>query len=121
MIKANELRIGNYIQTAYDVVAVDRKLFEVGDFENKLHPAPLTEEWLMKLGFKKRESFNFDYYERIIPITTFRIQQSERSFTVNENCTYAFMDGVFLAEIAHIHQLQNLYFALTGEELILQE
>lgn len=47
--------------------------------------------------------------------------QKERSITVNENCTHCFTDGTFAAEIKHVHQLQNLYFALTGEELTLKD
>ena len=66
-MKASELRIGNKIKfmddgTIFTVVSIDLKgaglentdEFAWIEFES-LEPIPLTEEWLLKLGFKKEE------------------------------------------------------------------
>ncbi len=64
-------------------------------------PIPLTEEWLLKLGAKKDKIDNTYYLselEIMLP-NFFRYKTS------------------MIRRIEHVHQLQNLYFALTGEEL----
>lgn len=68
-------------------------------------PIPLTEEWLERLGFENY-SMNLD----------------EDGFT---HVDVSFLSGgvevyindMIYPHIKHVHQLQNLYFALTGEEL----
>ena len=117
-MKANELRIGNYvifnnfIQPEKTVI-VDGKFllpFNKTDLEinNYYQPIPLTEEWLLKFGFEK----HFEDFEKKI---------------VGFYLTYNFNDGISLngkymdepiyIDGEYVHQLQNLYFALTGEDL----
>jgi len=68
---------------------------------NKLRPIPLTEEWLVKFGFVKckvdEEYFLGDF---IIYLPSF----------------FKWKDST-LNKVKHVYQLQNLYKALTGEEL----
>jgi len=114
-MKARELRIGNYL------LGYDGKVFawELIDFETVYNdvdvdeickPIPLTEEWLLKFGFKGDD-------------------KQDKYYDVNSAC-YLHMDrggdvvhlydednDNELADCKHVHQLQNLYFALTGEEL----
>ena len=107
-MKATELRIGNYIdyttereivtmQTTYEYI----RLIHNGNKNFK--PIPLTEEWLLKFGF--------EYVNH-----TFR----HHKFCINlhENELYVLTE-THRVYIQHVHQLQNLYFALTNEELIL--
>lgn len=112
MIQANELRIGNLTQQG-EV----KNFFESGvhvgygktyNF-NELEPITLTEEWLLKCGadFKKKSNHN-----------ECDIQNICFEFNENLNLIYTAGEGVKLSEpIEFVHQLQNLYFALTGEEL----
>lgn len=113
---ARELRIGNYIQYFGNVVQVEGIVNESngfglqlngGDFasinSNSLEPIPLTEEWLVKFGFDSCKSPNKDIQVGIV--------ENEMSFVWR---------GFVLKKIQHVHQLQNLYFALTGEELTLK-
>ena len=77
-------------------------------FNTKYFPIPLTEEWLVKLGFER----NDECLElEINDISLVWIGY----ITLNFNGTYIILNN----EIIYLHQLQNLYFALTGEELTL--
>jgi hypothetical protein len=82
-----------------------------------IEPIPLTEEWLLRLGFKKRVTIghSVQYFIGINPVTQdwlFDIVwQDSQEFPFYRN-------GHF--KIQHIHQLQNLYFALTGGELTIK-
>lgn len=89
-------------------------------------PIRLTEDWLLKLGFVKDS-------------LTFRKGKYILWFNGIDNREYAFMlfdqrDGIDdspsndfhvfstnLTYVTHVHQLQNLYFALTGDELVMQQ
>jgi hypothetical protein len=114
-METKELRIGNYvyeetIEEPYQVVEV----FEISTttindgFPKALSPIPITEEWLLDLGFKgKEKAYN----------QTFYYADSFSEWKVIHR------DGLIKRNgkvIKHIHQLQNLYFALTGQELKLK-
>lgn len=116
-MKANELRIGNWV---YNHEPRKEYLLQVEsgnqiDFESEYYlPIPLTEEWLLKFGFKTvRNSF-----------LSFQLiyEQYGLHFKVFKNGVISFVlkdrNGKDeYRQINHVHQLQNLYFALTGEEL----
>jgi hypothetical protein len=74
-------------------------------------PIPLTEEWLKRFGFEKTiaddVNHHFDYYTDE-KISAGNLWEHDKGF-----CHDYDMGG----EIKHVHQLQNLYHALTGEEL----
>ena len=81
-------------------------------------PIPLTEEWLLKFGFEKgwNQYDKHDYYAKDcwgkIRIDNGYLEPAE----------YYFLDGIRDSyKIKYIHQLQNLYHALTGEELKVKE
>jgi len=68
-----------------------------------LEPIPLTEEWLLKFGFEIKQSrFGNEYLGKINLYTT-----------SDKNIVFCY-DG-YLKGIKYVHQLQNLYFALTGK------
>jgi len=88
-------------------------------FDEFMSPIPLTEEWLVKFGFNQKTYFDTDgceYYE--FKNGSFKIYNSEYSeefhvdFNVSDGCS---------VHVKTVHQLQNLYFALTGEELTLKQ
>jgi hypothetical protein len=82
-------------------------------------PIPLTEEWLIKFGFDKRESSVCDaFYIGINPITKdwlFDIVWLKNMMDYSYEGFPFYRNGHH--KIQYVHQLQNLYFALTGEEL----
>lgn len=103
------LQIGEYVQiSSIDSEFVTLKAHVMFDhvYADMIEPIPLTEEILLKCGFDKflkgiKCSDIYDTYR----LGFFQIE--------NHYGIYVF-HGV---EIKHLHQLQNLYFALTGEEL----
>jgi hypothetical protein len=121
-MKASELRIGNLVFEKGDIFEItsisrggDLRLFSSKENHSsgisKVEPIPLTEEWLVRLGFTVGTPYSND-----------------RGFF--SPCKYYFFEGdieflLFVSggrpinniELEHVHQLQNLYFALTGEEL----
>ena len=83
----------------------------VGCLTELVEPIPLTKEWLLKFGFKYKEM----YYESEY------LTALNDCFIVVERVTGFFYVDAPNNEIKYVHQLQNLYFALTGEELEIKE
>ena len=72
-------------------------------FDKFINPIPLTEEWLLKAGFKKIGSlFYHDSF--------FACELSSHNELRFED-----LDNLY---IKYVHQLQNLYFCFCGEELV---
>jgi hypothetical protein len=118
-ILPTELRIGNLLDVdgkfwaVGDIVTNPFELFfiENNDYNHSLNakPIPLTEEWLLKFGFKYNEdSQENEVYKNGIILLLLR--RNPIRFTL--------LTTVFSIKLQYVHQLQNLYFALTGEELI---
>ena len=97
-MKAQDLRIGNYVNEAIagPIKITLSILMHIEGSEN-YKPIPLTEDILLDLR-KKLKSF-FDY-----------------NLINDENNYFLFFNG-FRIYIKYLHQLQNLYFALTSNEL----
>ena len=81
---------------------------------DKLKPVPLTDDWLISFGFKTRTTVNtsIQYFIGENPITR------DWLFDILwlEGDEYPFYRNGFL-KIKYVHQLQNIYHALTGSEL----
>lgn len=122
-MNVNELRIGNLIYDKHN------DIYEVGynTFSKFFHPTmdrsaeksfsgiPLTEEWLLSKGFKLiKKGIGWDEFSNSKITLT--------NVPTNKGLIIAFRHGndkyVFLK---FIHQLQNLYWCLTGEELIINQ
>ncbi len=149
MIRSTELRIGNWVNLNEDGPLVPSQIefigFNVNGFngysahfkgrsctlEDHLNdgiidvtPIPLTEEWLLKFGFEKQEkgySIGISDYGYVIEYLDWREDWTfgiEYYDPVNDDelgKVYNF-NGLGLK---YVHQLQNLYYLLTGEELTL--
>jgi hypothetical protein len=111
-MKASELRIGNYVKfkgcgdKPFKVFRIDTT--ESSTFTTA-EPITLTEEWLLRLGFEAKGK------ARIHKFIVIWLENEEFVFALRD----PFKGTTHLTKIQHIHQLQNLYFALTGEELVL--
>ena len=116
-MKASELRIGNYILDNDDNVnEVDSDLIHYIDCcdnnESGFEPIPLTEEWLVKFGVL--EGFGIGLYHiNINDINILMIDLKGGFADIGDEVTLKY-------NIKYVHQLQNLYFALTGEELTIK-
>ena len=150
MIKEQELRIGNHVIYKSIQMVMQNKN---GDWENyeephQLHtiqvnadhlknmetnashyqPIPLTEEWLLKFGFKEsiHNWFGLKYFTECEE----HVEEMKIEYNIVSN-RLAIYDAIeetdmvnilsypiyTAKKIQYVHQLQNLYFALTGEEL----
>lgn len=144
MIKSKELRRGNLFHPAHwdndvaepltsswyevDVIWEDEVGYmSVGHFfRDKLEnifPIGVTPEWLEKLGFV--ESNSYDSKQRNFKKEGFRqLADYGTQLIVLPQGGFAYLScGYYENQIdcAYVHQLQNLYFALTGEELTIKE
>lgn len=120
-MEAKELRIGNLVQFESGAVyAVD---IIYGDHigQAQWHPIPINEERLLKCNVKK---FNDVIY---IPLTNLKAELHFTAVYDSVSRLYLGMVSIIknqfgeliLDEIKYIHQLQNLVFALTGTEFII--
>jgi len=113
MIEAKELRIGNFLQIYDEAFQWGLDDFRSMEFEHSVgeyEPIPLTEEWLIKFGGVGVEMEGYPVYY----INPFAIEFYEKECVVHVGRSVEI-------KINHVHQLQNLYFALTGEELKIKE
>jgi len=135
-MKVRELRIGNLVKCTLDAASeinetchiedrpslINNEHFEIlkvdvsGDLEiligiepievelKEIDPIPLTEEWLIKFGFKNwGDKYTWSTKARGGVI----VHKRKRGWVVRKN----------MPIIEYVHQLQNIYFALTGKEL----
>lgn len=136
MISANELRIGNWFKNGnnfYQSTGVlklgsyYKSITGHGDifaYYEALEPIPLTEKILLKCGFEKILTFNEWRRNKILKHEHFNFPLYEHE-KINMYL-YPFFGGNFLfyngctmnvSHMPYLHQLQNLYYALTGKEL----
>ena len=107
-MEAKELRIGNLVYEKGKV----KEMYSISnnnakDYSN-MKPIPLTEEWLLKFGFNKISGWD-DYKGWI-----------KDDVELECDC-YGFDFINYLDKgVDYVHQLQNLYFALTNNELTIK-
>lgn len=126
-MEANELRLGNLVTATltneiYEIGIWALRVIEDGNYQNSYdtetkvyEPIPLTEEWLLKFGFNKEPDKSFTKRD----IAIFLDKRFSSNLFMQEN-QGDFTWFSYECKIEYVHQVQNLYFALTGEELILK-
>ena len=113
-MEVSELRIGNVVSTFRAIgnywswtFISHEDIYSISCGNgNNFKPIPLTEEWLLKFGFERNGK----------KLTFWKIDLVE-----DEEGIFSFDESRIYIDIKYVHQLQNLYFALTGEELKKQE
>jgi len=133
-MEASSLRIGNYIklsQEARTLLKEDQQGFiEVRDINSSYinawsdmgasggisnpEPIPLTEQWLLKFGFENYKGKWFRLYYSNERYLLFGLNNCHIEMCLGDKTTAQ-------APVKHVHQLQNLYFALVGEELEIKQ
>ena len=111
-MKATELRIGNWAMYSSKIQVNENKIRECVDHPDRFAPIPITEEWLVKFGF---ENDSYKWTKRMNTARGELLLLHSRRWGSNDHLAWVLE---FTGEsIKHVHELQNLYFALTGEEL----
>lgn len=133
-MNVKELKVGNTVQDYNErLVTVSNSIIyffeKIGcDQNTALIPIQLTEEWLIKLGFEINDD---GFY-----VTTFESKHENNGTEANCFIDRMIIDALHVGRksyivwlcnsvsdkmvcyrLTHVHQLQNLYFALTNEEL----
>lgn len=124
-MEANELRLGNWVYYQDNcplksiILNFDRMksvFFDEKWASYYLSPIPLTEEWLLKFGFVFLTDIGV--YKLKFKIDT---QAGEYEFAGVPKAIGFVSNRLFASgTIKYVHQLQNLYFALTGNELTIK-
>jgi hypothetical protein len=118
MIKASELRIGNVIwdDTRNKVKHVTHRV--ISDLASSAEPLPyspiqLTPEWLERCRFVWDEIPDIDGG---CNHNIYIAQWGDFEATMSDNDIFE-LEGFVMPHIKYVHQLQNLYFALSDNEL----
>lgn len=129
----NELRIGNWISLHGKIIQIDGiamgcinpfwatgEVFDDG-FVLDAQPIPLDESWLIRAGFEKH-----DTEWRLCPCAEIQIivfnEGAYNGVMFYTRTIHTDYTPIYCGKhINYIHQLQNLYFALTGTELTFKD
>jgi hypothetical protein len=133
-MKAKELRIGNLVDVYREDVHYGTIVIEsitpygvnerIGTYyavfnkpmcdELLVKPITLTEEWLLKFGFENPDNdYRWVYGNDLI-----WVDLDDGGCALDRALIW--LDVAFNLKIQYVHQLQNLYFALTNEELTIK-
>lgn len=127
-MNANEFRIGNYVygiekgfqETAMEISSLhsdDTFRLKIGNSSigcyscKRIKPVRLSIEWLIKFGFEKHGEWFILDDSKMPANMSINISLIHKKTIIGSN------EGYEIQNIKYVHQLQNLYFALTGEEL----
>ena len=143
-MEASELRIGNFIthedysSDCFSVLSISENVVNTkggksGAWVNPplmINPIPITEEWLAEFGFGKHGGQNYGWFSKRW-VTVPQEQVNEICININTGLCSIGYDASGEDEevgcaytkipIKFVHLLQNLWYALTGEELIISQ
>jgi len=117
-----ELRIGNWafvnvnmptdgpLQKSYITA---NHISEIDKGELVYCGIPINNEWLLHFGFI--------YFQELGIEAWYCTQDTKMPLRIYKGTDSLFRHNGSFVEIQYVHQLQNLYFALTNQELILNE
>ena len=135
-MKVNELRINNWYTSVKFGVPVQCELTDLSQLcvmsdgayndppiDEMFEPIELTEEWLLKFGFRQEEDHGKKINWWNVPeesnYKAHHLMEMQNAWTwfidfddcdVNNDCH-------LITGFKYVHELQNLFFTLTGEEL----
>ena len=133
-MKATELRVNNYVKLVFpdgEITAIVEGIKwnslalnidgRIGWHDSTgIKPIPLTEQWLLGFGFEDEggDDYVVTKGEHTLLLTVQKDSVRVYLISLYGTCSSEY---IFLKDILYVHQLQNLYFALMQEELILKE
>lgn len=126
-MRPEELRIGNWVfedysgemivssvhrmdcNDTYDYYLQKAEGLPIGCYSD-IKPILITEEWLERLGFENKNGYWVED-DHLVMLAYF---DDEDLYLTTSN------DDKISSSLLFVHQLQNLYYSLTGEELKLK-
>lgn len=133
-LNVNELRLGNYVnyeQTIHYITLVDRLGFIETRYLNQdineedyrcsigtINPIILTEQLLEQLGFI-RSGYDLLFWKH----SKIKEEFAGINWADKDIPEYQFLNFLIdgkIIQIHYVHQLQNLFYVLTNEELVLK-
>ena len=134
MINPNELRLGNlvkdrgektikidfieYVRNGYDtkfgqlMYLEGEEVHPMTEYSDYAFAIPITEEWLLKFGFVSNP------YQDRYELDNIYFQGCKLCFECDKTKGFTELWIEQYPTIKYVHQLQNLYFAITGDELV---
>lgn len=140
-MEARELRIGNYVHPlrendglilpeiliVLEIISIDYPKSKVCPITHDVHsfhktpkfdtkmlsPIPLTEKWIIDFGFERYSENHFQL--NILQRSTIHCYTEKHKVRVELGNKEGYSFGY--PNVENVHELQNLYFALTGQEL----
>lgn len=124
MIDSKELRIGNWVYKQWN------KMLKQSDSERSqphqidkvilqhskmFDPIPINENMLLKCGFEKHAPNGMSMHDISVLLRNENGHIEVYQSIFNEE--YIVTTTISFPHVRHLHQLQNLYFSLKGEEL----
>lgn len=122
-MRANQYRLGNLVKyngKIYEIDSISKEFPTLNTIEygigvvdwNNIEPIPLTEEWLVRFGFEKC-------------LNGFWCEKDFLNVKLIDSDIVIFISGTdhdlnIHSKVQYVHQLQNLYFALTNQELTIK-
>ncbi len=120
-MKAQELRIGNLVNdsigriTKVDSIKTLTRIITInGNPEQWFKPILLTEEWILKFGFKRLRDGRY-------VIGKIKKPHWEYDLALFYHKDFGFYQKSPTKPVKYVHKLQNLYFALNDKELIVKK
>ena len=118
-MNTKNLRLGNFIKTKlctnniqkitgifeFSINTIDAENIDIFSFE----PIPLTKEWLERFGFETT-AWDCNTTHRLM------IGKNDYCIVISSNGFCEVGDAIVM-NMDYVHQIQNLYFGLTGNEL----
>ena len=113
-LTASELRIGNWVEFPNLLIKQQQIVYLDARKEDTsyIQPIPLNEEWLEKFGFEKHA---YSWNGKIFHLLEWDDYPLNWFVAMNKN------GAVLVQKLKYVHQLQNLFYSLTNEELTINE
>lgn len=120
-MEAKKLRLGNIVRSKINGISkveqigssinseyVGGRSLEGNYWENSYLPVEINEQWLIDFGFRKDEETNYRWF-----------MEDWLAYDLDDNCI-RISDSWEFGKKKYVHELQNLFFAITGRELELK-
>ena len=126
-MKTKDLRLGNLVYKDGEIYQIESLGYHKSEspWQNLVHlasgddenicdyePIPLTEKWLLEFGFRKYNNFLGHWYLKDYDYSIRYLRRKYTCFACDGDIRFQLK-----ANIQYVHQLQNLYFVLRGDEL----